>query len=288
MGTKARDWSARYCNGICTDQPCCRLEEDVHSLDAWADDWCTTFNASKYAHMFISGKHRQSGDATRSSLSMSDGIIPLVRTTAHLGVRISSTLSSSDHVINIIQWVKFKAFCWNAWLVVPLGSADLVKWLYCCLVRAVFEYAAPVWDPCSQHDTITMERFHLDLLTARAILHVHHRQMHNIDVLATISRPTLAWHCCYQKLCLLRDLLHGGGAPSLRGQVPSPVFSHCSYSFRNPWTLSLPSCRTSRRLKYFLPSSVPLFKVARDSFGSNRMCQFFCQNLLFMAQAFRK
>ena len=30
------------------------------------------------------------------------------------------------------------------------------------------------------------------------------------------------------------------------------------------------------------------FKVARDSFGSNRMCHFFCQNLLFMAQAFRK
>ena len=29
-------------------------------------------------------------------------------------------------------------------------------------------------------------------------------------------------------------------------------------------------------------------KVARDSFGSNRMCQFFCQNLLLMAQAIRK
>ena len=29
-------------------------------------------------------------------------------------------------------------------------------------------------------------------------------------------------------------------------------------------------------------------KVVRDSFGSNRMCQFFCQNLMFMAQAFRK
>ena len=31
-----------------------------------------------------------------------------------------------------------------------------------------------------------------------------------------------------------------------------------------------------------------LIKVARDSFGSNRLCQFFCQNLLFIAQAFRK
>ena len=30
------------------------------------------------------------------------------------------------------------------------------------------------------------------------------------------------------------------------------------------------------------------FKVVRDSFGSNKMCQFFCQNLLFMAQAVGK
>ena len=29
-------------------------------------------------------------------------------------------------------------------------------------------------------------------------------------------------------------------------------------------------------------------KVARDSFGSNKMCQSFCQNLLFMAHAVRK
>ena len=31
-----------------------------------------------------------------------------------------------------------------------------------------------------------------------------------------------------------------------------------------------------------------IIKVARDSFESNRMCQFFLSNLLFMAQAFRK
>ena len=98
------------CYGVCTDQPCCRLEEDICSLDTRADGWCTTFNASKSAHMFISSKHRRSGDTSRSSLSLSGGIILLVRTTAHLGVRISSTLSWSDYVSNIIRRVKFKAF----------------------------------------------------------------------------------------------------------------------------------------------------------------------------------
>ena len=71
-------------------------------------------------------------------------IIPPVRTTAHLGVRISSTLSWSEQLSNIIRRVKFKAF--------------LLKRL---------EYAAPVWDACSQHDTIAMERFQLSI--ARAI-----------------------------------------------------------------------------------------------------------------------
>ena len=42
------------------------------------------------------------------------------------------------------------------------------------------------------------------------------------------------------------------------------------------------------RLQKFNRAREIEFKVVRDSFGSNRMCQFFCQNLLFMAQAFRK
>ena len=244
------------CYGVCTEQPCCRLEEDVRSLDTWAGGWCTTFNASKSAHMFISSKHRRSGDTSRSSLSLSGGIIPLVRTTAHLGVRISSTLSWSDHVSNIIRRVKFTAISLKR-LARRHRSADLDQRLYCCLVRPVLEYAVPVWDACSQHDTIAMEHFQLSI--ARAILHVRRRQTHNVDVLATICWPTLAWRCRRQKLSSLWDLLHGGGPPSLHSQVPSPVSSRCSYSFRNPLTLSLPSCRTSRRWKSFLPSSVALF-----------------------------
>ena len=101
-----------------------------------------------------------------------------MRTTAHLGVRISTTLSWSDHVSNIIRRVKFKVFLLKC-LARRHGSAELVKRLYCCLVRPVFEYAAPVWDACSQHDTIAMERFQLSI--ARAILHVRRRQTHNVE-----------------------------------------------------------------------------------------------------------
>ena len=113
------------------------------------------------------------------------------------------------------------------------GSSSRICWPCQAAVLLSRQYAAPVWDACSQHDTIAMERFQLSM--ARAILHVRRRQTHNVDVLATIGWPTLAWRRRRQKLFLLWDLLHGGGPPSLRSQVPSPVSSRCSYSFRNPW-----------------------------------------------------
>ena len=92
----------------------------------------------------------------------------------------------------------------------------------------------------------------------RAILHTRSCQMHNVEVLAIITLPALAWRRRRHKLSLLWDLLHGGCPPSPRSQVSSPVSPRCSLSL-NPLTLSLPSCRTSHRLKSFRPSSVALF-----------------------------
>ena len=84
------------CYGVCTDQLGCRLEEDIRSLDTWVGGWCTTFIASKSALMFLSSKRRQSGDTLRSSLSLSGGIIPLVRTTRLVLVFGSQALSQSQ------------------------------------------------------------------------------------------------------------------------------------------------------------------------------------------------
>ena len=42
-----------HCSGINGESPCCRLGNDVPRLDTWASEWCTTFNASKSAHMLI-------------------------------------------------------------------------------------------------------------------------------------------------------------------------------------------------------------------------------------------
>ena len=85
-------------------------------------------------------------------------------------------------------------------------------------------------------------------------------------MLATIGCPTLAWRRRRQKLSFMWDLLHGGGPPSLRSQVP--VSSRCSYSFRNPLTQSLPSCRLVVWSLFFILLL---------------LCLFLCLSLLFVA-----
>ena len=251
------------CSGTSDAKPCCRLREDIPRLDAWAGDWCTTFNPSKSAHMLINRNNRKRKlSQPHPILSLSGGIIPVVTSTTHLGVRLSCSLLWSEHVLRSIQRVHFKVFTLKRLARRP-GSCNLVKRLYLSLVRPALEYAAPVWDSCSRHDSLSLER--VQLAVARAILRASRRSHHNVDVLSKIGWPSLAWRRRRYKLLLLWDLLHGGGPPSLRDQVPSSVSVRSHYSFRNPLSLSFPTCRTSHRLKSFLPSTIVLFNSLPSS-----------------------
>ena len=92
-----------HCSGINGESPCCRLGNDIPRLDTWASEWCTTFNASKSAHMLITGNRRlRNFSRPVSSLSISGDFIPWVRSTVHLGICLSSTLSWSEHITRLI------------------------------------------------------------------------------------------------------------------------------------------------------------------------------------------
>ena len=251
-----------HCSGINGESPCCRLGNDIPRLDTWASEWCTTFNASKSAHMLITGNRRlRNFSRPVSSLSISGDVIPLVRSTVHLGICLSSTLSWSEHITRLIHRVQFKVFTMKR-LARRLGSESLVTRLFLSLVRPSLEYAAPAWDSCSKHDAMSLERVQLSV--ARAILRISRRSCHNTDVLRKIGWPTLAWRRRRQKLLLLWDLLQGSGPPNLRDQV-SPASTRTQYCLRNPLSLAAPHCRTVHRLKSFLPSTVTLFNSLPSS-----------------------
>ena len=244
------------------NHPAVVLGYDIPRLDTWASEWCTTFNASKSAHMLITGNRRLRNFSRHvSSLSISGDVIPLVRTTVHLGICLSSTLSWSEHITRLIHRIQFKVFTLKH-LARRLGSESLVTRLFLSLVRPSLEYAVPAWDSCSKHDAMSLERVQLSV--ARAILHISRRSCHNTDVLRKIGWPTLAWRRRRQKLLQLWDLLQGSGAPILRDQV-SPASTRTQYCLRNPLSLAAPHCRTVHRLKSFLPSTETLFNSLPSS-----------------------
>ena len=80
-----------------------RLAEDLKSLGTWAVDWCTTFNASKSAHILI----QQCPHDNSPSLMLSSTMVPLVSTTEHLGVCLTDRLSWSAHIAHLVQRVNF-------------------------------------------------------------------------------------------------------------------------------------------------------------------------------------
>ena len=111
----------------------------------------------------------------------------------------------------------------------PLSSA--LTFIICLFVCFCFCFAEVICCSC--------------IAVTKAIMQKKYR-IHEVTLLGRPARlPVFFIRVTYSEL--------------VRSQVPSPVSSRCSYFFRNPLTLSLPSCRTSRRLKYFLHSSVALF-----------------------------
>ena len=121
----------------------------------------------------------------------------------------------------------------------------------------VFEYASAVWDNCTRHDRLALERAKLSIV--RSILRCPWRTSWNWKVLKKIHWPTLAWHRRRYKLMLLWDLLHGRAPSSLDKRIPKPVSDRWNFALRNASSIETPLCRTSHRSNSFLPASHAIF-----------------------------
>ena len=85
---------------VCT----CSLSRDLQLISDWADEWQTSFNASKTVHMLFRRKHRRHTPSPSPVLPvLNSNEIPFAESTRHLGVTLTSTLSWSEHISNVIQ-----------------------------------------------------------------------------------------------------------------------------------------------------------------------------------------
>ena len=250
------------CNGK-TSSPCCRIPADLDSVQKWAVDWSTTFNAGKSTVMNIRShrKHQLTPSSMQAVQSSSLGTIPIAEKTRHLGVILTDSLTWSPHVRDILKRVGYTAFILKR-LAYRCRADGFVRHMFMTVVRPILEYASPVWDSCTKAEALALER--LQLSVARAIVKKGRRVASNSAVLEMIGWPTLAWRRRRLKLVLLWKLMHGHGPPALRAQLPTCVSVRAKQSLRRD-TLAMPLCRTQRRLQSFLPSTVALWNSLPSS-----------------------
>ena len=179
-----------YCP-VTSMPPYCRLQQDLDCVHQWAAASATTSNAMKSSVMFFSGKRgRKSHLCTPNVMVLGQATVEQSESTQHLGVILTTTLSWTSDVGNIIRQVSYKVYMLKR-LAYRCGSNTFVRHPYISLVRLVLEYAGPAWDSCTQDDCLRVERLRLSV--ARAILCASRRTKSNTSVLAEIGWPTLAW-----------------------------------------------------------------------------------------------
>jgi hypothetical protein len=135
------------------------INDDLDSIQSWADKWRVTFSPPKTEELLVSRKRIKS---VHPPLYLDVQPIKRVTKHKHLGVTLSNDLSWNAHIgdiltkatkrLGIIRLLKFK-----------LDRLSLER-IYKCFIRPVLEYADCVWDIPNPANMLmeSLEKFQLN------------------------------------------------------------------------------------------------------------------------------
>ena len=126
-----------------------KLQEDLKSLQKWADDWGMRFNASKCYILSIKNK-------SPHFYELNNTILKEVPTNPYLGVMISNDLKWNTHINNICR--KASSTLGFVRRNLQYSPAQTRRAAYISLVRSTLEYAATIWDPYTQTEIDKLEK----------------------------------------------------------------------------------------------------------------------------------
>lgn len=140
-----------YCP-IKTEADHVQLQQDLKTLENWAEKWDMKFNAKK---CYIMSNKRQGAKSTRL-YSLCDTILETVHNIHYLGVLINDDMSFTAQV----DTISAKASRTLGFLKRNLKNCpeELRKTAFTTMCRPVLEYAAPVWDPHLAGDVAKLEK----------------------------------------------------------------------------------------------------------------------------------
>ena len=214
-------------------ETCQALSKDLDSAQDWAVTWGMLFNAEKSEWLQITSKHTAAQDDDR--VTMKGQEIPRIKAHNHLGLKVTSTLSWSEHISS--ERAKCAQQVGMIRKIRHLLPNHVLKRIYVAQVRTIMENGCAVWSG----DNISM----LQKLQDRFC---RENQVKLPPVQARLNNLTLLLFFKIKNKLL---------PPYLQRLLPQACGASSRYNLRGH-KFPTPTVRSSRALKAFLPRSIIL------------------------------
>lgn len=160
-----------------------RLQQDLDKFSSWSKDWQIDLNAPKCSSMVVTNKRK----VVQFCYVIDGTPLKLVKEHSYLGVTITSKLSWTTHINNIVC----KAYKILGLIRRHLYDCDTKTkdTAYKSLVRPCLEYASSVWDPYKACNIKKLEM--VQRKAARFVCKDHRRSTSASILLQQLGWPTL-------------------------------------------------------------------------------------------------
>ena len=133
-----------------------RLNDDLSRLSDWASQWLVTFNPAKSVVINFSLKRKP---IDHPVLYLNNSPLLQVKSHTHLGITLTSGLSWSKHVQNIVSKASQRVNIMKRFKYI-MGRNSLIH-LYKTVVLPIMEYGCILFDNCSKADQDLLESVQL-------------------------------------------------------------------------------------------------------------------------------
>ena len=224
------------------------LNQDLHSLKIWADQWLVTFNASKTKLMTCSFKKSRHPD-----ISFDNTILQETTTHKHLGLTFSNNLSWSSHISNIVKSVspmvdvlKKLKYCLDK---------DSLERIYFSFIRPKIEYGCQIWDNCNVLDAKLLDDLQMNV--ARTVTGARKGTSHEL-IKQEVNWPSLSDRRKGYKLKHFNKIIAKESPSYLQSLLPHKISVNRPQS-RNADHYYPIKARTETYKNSFLPSTIKLW-----------------------------
>ena len=227
------------------------LQNDLFTLENWANTWQIKFNPSKCIHVAITRKKT----SIKHCYQIHSQQIQQSNSAKYLGVVIDQHLTWKEHVNNICsKAIKAKAFLQRNLHQCP---ASVKSNCYTSLVRPILEYAAVVWSPHLQCQKNQIEK--IQRSAARFVTNDFSYHSSVTSMLTHLKWPSLEQRRNFLKLIMFYKILNDLVDVSI-------TLAPLSTSTRgHNQRFVVPFARTDTYLNSFLPSTIKLWNSLPDS-----------------------